>query len=139
MRNSEWDAHVGAVHQNVREPRQWTRHWRTEPVTGSPSEGFGDLGRRRLCPATGQRVDPAIDAAVANSTGQEAPEAVTEIADQMSGNGFDIPSGAQTQGGQLVGTEAIDESGDRRPLVSYRTEDLLAFIPAETHRSRIAK
>jgi hypothetical protein len=50
-----------------------------------------------LRPAAGKCVDSAVDAAVAKAAGHKTPEAVGEIADQMRGNRFDIPTDAQTR------------------------------------------
>jgi hypothetical protein len=108
MRNLQRYPHVGAVHQHVSETRQWSGHWRTEPVIGVPTKGFGNLDGWGACPTTSQSVDPTIDAAVANAAGQESPEAVGEIADQMRSNGFDVPADAQTLRGQLFGVKAVD-------------------------------
>jgi hypothetical protein len=77
-------------------------------VIGLQTQSFGNLGSWGTCPATGQGVDPTIDAAVANAAGQEPREAVGEIADQMRSNSFDVPADAQTPRGQLLGVKAID-------------------------------
>ncbi len=44
MRNPQRYPHVGTVHQHVGETGQWPGHWRTEPVIGFPTQGFGNLG-----------------------------------------------------------------------------------------------
>ena len=94
MRNSQWYPHICAVNQHVGEARQRSGHGRTEPVIGLSPQFFGNVGRWGTCPATGKRVDPAIDAAVASPAGQESPEAVGEITNQVRSHGFDVPAGA---------------------------------------------
>jgi hypothetical protein len=108
-------------------------------VIGLQTQSFGNLGSWGTCPATGQGVDPTIDAAVANAAGQEPREAVGEIADQMRSNSFDVPADAQTRRSQLLGVKAIDQRCDRPPLVSHRQKHPLTFIRAETHDRRISR
>jgi hypothetical protein len=59
-----------------------------------PAQRFGNLGCWGSRPTAGQRVDPAVDAAVPNAAGEEPPESIGEIADQMGSNSFDVPADA---------------------------------------------
>lgn len=106
-------------------------------MVGSATQRLGDLGGRRLRSATGQSIDSPIDTAVTNAAGREAPESVGEVANQMRGNGFDIPTSAEACRGQLAGVEGVDQVGDCAPLVGYRREYPLALCSAQPHRTRI--
>lgn len=133
MCNSERNADIRTVNQHVRQTRSRTRHRRTEPVAGSIPQGRGDLGGGRSSPATGERVDSPIDAAVTDARNHEAQESVVEIAHQVRGNGFDIPPRAQALRGQLVAVEAVDQGGNRAPFVADRRENLFAVRSTQTH------
>lgn len=101
------------------------------------TQHFGDLRGWGLRPTTGKRVDSAIDAAVAKSAGHKPPETIGEIADQMCGNRFDIPTNTQARGGQLVGVKAVNQRGDGPPL-SNRCEYPFRFDRVEPHTCRIS-
>jgi hypothetical protein len=107
-------------------------------MIGLSFEGLCDVDGRGTRSTTSQRVDPAVDAAVANATDQEPTEAVLEIADEMRSNRFHIPTGTQTGGGQLFGIEAVKKSGDGPALVGNRREYLLTFTSAQAHISRLS-
>lgn len=112
MLDTQGDAHVTAVHQHVGQTRQRPGNGWAQRMIGLSFEGLCDVDGRGTRSTASQRVDPAVEVAVANATDQEPTEAVLEVADKMRSNRFHIPTGTQTRCGQLFGIEAVKKSGD---------------------------
>jgi hypothetical protein len=125
--NSEGNADITTMHQDVREAGKWPGDRRIQPVIGALTESPRNVGRRRACTTPRQFVDRAVQSAVPKCRPLERPKAVSEDTDQAGSNRLDVPSCAQTWCCERILVERIEEVGDAAPLGGHGIEYLFSL------------
>ena len=119
----------------IRMSPPWTRT-SVRPETGPETGGLnlwsapsrragGDVSGGQLRAASRQRVDAPVHTEVADGRGLKPPETICEHADEVSGDGLDVPAGTQALGRQLCLVETVDQRRDFPSLVGDSSEDEL--------------
>lgn len=85
-------------------------------------KGGGDLRGRQLRTTPSKLVDRPMHAAAAHGGALEHPKAVSEDADQVRGDRFDVPARAQARCRQLRIVQFLEQACYLAPLVGDRGE-----------------
>jgi hypothetical protein len=125
--NSEGNADITTMHQDVREAGKWPGDRRIQPVIGALTESPRNVGRRRACTTPRQFVDRAVESAVPKCRPLERPEAVGEDTDQVGSYRLDVPPCAQTRCCESILVKGIQQIGDAASLGGHGVEYLFAI------------